>query len=385
MSLLNDVDFDRVDLELQNANIFQILNISRAEIRHSNFLSWLLNPNGSHGLGKLFLTKFLREIATSEIAQDLDEFDIEALNFTTVEVRRECQNIDLLIIFDKLVICVENKIDSQDHSNQLTTYRTKIQQDFPNYKKVFVYLTPHGQAPKSIEERKFYTPFSYEHVIEHLEKLMHIFGNSLNLQVHQYLSDYLTTLKRELMKTDTLNDLAVKLYKNHKYLFDFVFESKADMGSELYPIFEHKVKKSGWIVGSKNKGYVRFLTEALDPIIPKKGQGWPLKECFLFEIDFLWLKKRAVFKTVISPSDSHIQRILCNALENIPGHKKPIGKKWLVHFQHSWKFETDDLKQIDEDAILEILDTEWDVISEIVTKVETELMKHKEELQKLCL
>ena len=36
--LLNDLDFDKIELQLKTPNIFQILNISRAEIRHSNFL-----------------------------------------------------------------------------------------------------------------------------------------------------------------------------------------------------------------------------------------------------------------------------------------------------------------------------------------------------------
>ena len=54
-NLLNDVDFDKLDLGLKNPNIFSILRITRNEIRHSNFLSWLLNPKGSHGLDDLFL------------------------------------------------------------------------------------------------------------------------------------------------------------------------------------------------------------------------------------------------------------------------------------------------------------------------------------------
>ena len=39
--LLKDEDFDKLDLGLKNPNIFQILRISKNEIRHSNFLSWL--------------------------------------------------------------------------------------------------------------------------------------------------------------------------------------------------------------------------------------------------------------------------------------------------------------------------------------------------------
>src|SRR4051794_5041144 len=95
--LLNDINFDKMGLLLKTPNIFQILNISRTEIRHSNFLAWLLDPNGTHGLGRLFLIKFLRDIAASERASEIDELEIEDLNFNSVELRREWRNIDLLI------------------------------------------------------------------------------------------------------------------------------------------------------------------------------------------------------------------------------------------------------------------------------------------------
>ena len=52
--LIKDINFDRLDLELKNPNIFQILKISNTEIRHSNFLSWLLDPSQSHKIGDIF-------------------------------------------------------------------------------------------------------------------------------------------------------------------------------------------------------------------------------------------------------------------------------------------------------------------------------------------
>ena len=128
--LLNNVDFEKLELELKTPNIFQILNISRTEIRHSNFLGWLLDPNGNHGLGKLFLLKFIREVATSEIATEIDELEISDLNFDNVEIRREWKDIDLLILFDTTVVCVENKIDSKDHSNQLLKYKEIVKDNF---------------------------------------------------------------------------------------------------------------------------------------------------------------------------------------------------------------------------------------------------------------
>jgi hypothetical protein len=43
-------------------NIFDVLRIARAEIRHSNFLAWLLDPAESHGQGDLFLKAILMDL-----------------------------------------------------------------------------------------------------------------------------------------------------------------------------------------------------------------------------------------------------------------------------------------------------------------------------------
>lgn len=381
-NLLSDINFDKLDLGLKAPNIFQILKVSRTEIRHSNFLGWLLDPNENHGLGKLFLIKFLRGICTSEIETKLDEFDIDDLNFTNVEIRREWKNIDLLLIFDSLVICIENKIDSKDHSNQLSKYRKIVNDSFISKNKVFVYLTPFGESPSVLKEADHFILYSYQEIIEQIDRILIIHGKSLNHGVGQYISDYLTTIKRELMKNDKLNELADKIYKSHRELIDFVFEHKSDASTEIYPVFVKKIINSGWKMGSKNKGYARFTTEKLDEIIPHKGKGWPLKENFLFEIDFLWSKKKAVFKTVIAPGNIEIHTILKNVLEKVEGYNKPRGKQWLVHFQHSWNFDTEDLVGVEDNEIIKILDAEWKAITAIVEKVELELLNHSEELLK---
>ena len=383
--LLNNVDFEKLELELKTPNIFQILNISRAEIRHSNFLGWLLDPNGNHGLGKMFLLKFIREVATSEIATEIDELEISELNFDNVEIRREWKDIDLLIIFDTTVVCIENKIDSKDHSNQLLKYKEIVNDNFGDNKKIFVYLTPEGDSPVSKFGKENYALYSYVQIVEHLDKILEIHGKSLNPSVYQYISDYSINLKRELMKNDELNELAGKIYKNHKELIDFIFENKPDLASDLYVVFEKWFKEKGMIIGSKNKGYIKFSTPELDKVIPRKGKGWPLKENFLFELDFFWNKKnKALFKTVITPGDKEIQDILRKALENVPGFKKPSGEKWLVHFQIDWKFNKDNfVDEIDADSINEMLEKEWTRISELVYKVETEILKYNEELIQL--
>ena len=145
-SLLKDEDFDKLDLGLKNPNIFQILRITNNEIRHSNFLSWLLDPNQSHKLGDIFLKRFLREVFSSEKFGEIDQSDVEGLDLTKVEIQREWKNIDILIKLNDVVVCIENKVLSKEHSNQLMRYREIIESQFPNHKKTYVFLTP-TQAP----------------------------------------------------------------------------------------------------------------------------------------------------------------------------------------------------------------------------------------------
>jgi hypothetical protein len=61
------------------SNIFEILKIKNMEIRHSNFLGWLLDPEESHNLKNKFLKGFVQEGINknkyTEITVDIDLID----------------------------------------------------------------------------------------------------------------------------------------------------------------------------------------------------------------------------------------------------------------------------------------------------------------------
>lgn len=62
LKLLNDLISDIDCLEplyrwTNDINIFNVLKLNRVEIRHSNMLAWLLNPNELHGLEDKLLKK----------------------------------------------------------------------------------------------------------------------------------------------------------------------------------------------------------------------------------------------------------------------------------------------------------------------------------------
>ena len=175
----------------------QILKSSKNEIRHSNFLSWLLDPEGSHKLGDIFLKRFLREVFSSDKFFDIDQVDVECMDLSKVEVLREWKNIDVLIILSDVVVCIENKVYSKEHSNQLKRYKEIIENQFPKHKKTYVYLNPDGDSSESETEQ--FQPISYDFIVESLERIVSVFGESMNPNVKNYIKDYTTTIKREIM------------------------------------------------------------------------------------------------------------------------------------------------------------------------------------------
>ena len=131
---------------LTRFNIFTALNAMDYETRHSNFLAWLLNPNGTHGFGTKFLNGFLSLIAKKmpkgSEAMKLDSILRSGDALNGADVVREFKRADLLLVDRTLrfVCLVENKIHTGEHSEQLTRYRRMVEQEFPGYQQLFVFL-----------------------------------------------------------------------------------------------------------------------------------------------------------------------------------------------------------------------------------------------------
>ena len=304
-NLLNDIEFDELDLGLKKPNIFKVLSISKKEIRHSNFLAWLLDPNESHKLGGVFLKRFLREVFSSNRFQDIDQIAVEGLELSTTRVLREWSNIDILINVDGVIICVENKVVSKEHSNQLERYKKIVENQFPSHKKTFVYLTPDGIDSET--ESDYYHPIGYDFIVESLEKILEVYEFSLNERVKHYISDYIETIKREIMGSDKLIETAQKIYENHRELFDFIIENKPHPSDRLIPILSKEINERGWVLGSCNSKYLRFYPNEIKDLIyiNKIKNGWKNRESFLMEIVVYPPTQKIVFKPVIAPCDEN--------------------------------------------------------------------------------
>ena len=85
----------------ENFNLFVLLEKHKDEVKtHSAFISELLNPEGSHGLGSVFLELFFKMLIDNKC---LKENAINNLDNTKVEIEKYVGNI--LDINSRLDIC----------------------------------------------------------------------------------------------------------------------------------------------------------------------------------------------------------------------------------------------------------------------------------------
>jgi PD-(D/E)XK nuclease superfamily len=60
--LENDTTFQQLNQQVNSFNTLKTLKLENHEIRHSNILSWLLNPKENHGLRDHFLRKMMEQL-----------------------------------------------------------------------------------------------------------------------------------------------------------------------------------------------------------------------------------------------------------------------------------------------------------------------------------
>ncbi|MDD3662732.1 MAG: PD-(D/E)XK nuclease family protein [Candidatus Pacebacteria bacterium] len=376
---ISDRDVSRLELLLNKPNIFNALKVGHYEIRHSNFLAWLLDPNESHGLGDLFLKRFLRETLISPKV-NVSLIDIEEMNTDLTNVKREFLNFDILIELKEIIVVIENKIHSSEGNNQLKRYYDTAHTEFSGKPLAFVYLTLEGDIPSNEE----YIPFSYEQIESILNELTTVFGESLNPSIKVYLNDYLHLIKNSIMKNGEIDELSRKIYRNHKTLLDTLFSYRQDSITYLRTFFDNQVKNSGWELTSQSRGFIRFITPELDSILPRNGNGWIGKESFLFEINYAHKRSSKLsFYCTVPPGDEETRKVLEKIFQEIiPGNDQQ-NNKWKVYFYSEKPFMVDEWALKNSDEIESFISELWEEVEDTVKKVQAGLLKYKNELLKL--
>jgi hypothetical protein len=305
--------------------------ITRTEIRHSNFLAWLMSPKESHNLGAIFLKWLLREIFSSDIITWANEFDVDSYHLQDIQIFREWRDVDILIVHNEFVVAVENKVLSSEHSNQLKKYRNIISESYPDKSKAFVFLTVEGYQPSDDADADSYVTISYREIRAILEILLSVYVTSLSPKIQGYIQDYLLVMNRYIMKEHESVEIAKMLYRNHKEAIDFVVENIPDRLSEIRTPIEETVQELGFILETCNKYYARFLTKLLSESLPRTGDGWKGMESFVFELEYF--EKHISLKFAISPGNDQHRNLLAEIIQAIPGSVKSRGSRYLIYYR----------------------------------------------------
>lgn len=379
-NLIKDPKLEELSLSLHTPNFFNILNATKTEIRHSNFLAWLMSPHESHNLNTIFIKWFLKEIFSSEKINWANEFSLDSLNLHSIKVYREWQRIDILILHENFVIVIENKIDSSEHSRQLNKYSQIVNDTFPELNKAYVFLTIDGLNPKDEEDANQYISIDYQLIKSLIEIVLSVYKNSLSQRIQYYIEDYLLVLNRYIMKEHESVKLAQELYKYHKEAIDFIIENIPDKISEVREIIEETIREEGYILETCNKYYARFLTKSLSPIIPKTGiLGWKGNESFLFEVAY-W-EKGLSLKFVISPGNEKNRQLLSEIMKSLPKSKKASGKQWLTFYSDARKVNFSSEKYDDKEEIKSLIQKLLRDNMELINEVEKKIIAVKDKFE----
>ena len=179
-------------------NIFTLFHKFSDEVNlHSNFIASLLDPNGDHYKGDLFLKIFLETCG-------IDDFGIDTSMAT---VFKEFKHIDIHISDGKKHIILENKVYAKDQPTQIARYINTIKKEGAKDEDIYVlYLHPDGELPKEYSLDK-YKPYNTK-----LKKD----DSSINFKVITYEDQILSWIDRCKNEVSNLTDLNIFLsqYKN---------------------------------------------------------------------------------------------------------------------------------------------------------------------------
>ncbi len=274
LALLQDSEsFEKLNKWTSRFNIFDVLKISRTEIRHSNVLAWLMDPNENHSLGDKFLYGVLAKLSgVSGTSPDLF-LKLLSSDLSSFVVFREWNHIDLLLTSQelKVAIAIENKIGSQEHNagnsniSQLEKYHKKLLEKFLDYQLVEVFLTPGGTEAT----QNNWIVLTYQNIIDVLAPVFEDNKGTIEEAQRILIENYISIVKNEVIMDHELSAICKEIYRKHKAALDLIYDFRNDISKQISDVCRNivesiKDEKRIEIDPSSSKSYIKFSTPLLD-------------------------------------------------------------------------------------------------------------------------
>jgi hypothetical protein len=336
-ALLDDPEFQTIDRRMARFNLFEAVGAIRAELRHSNFLGFLLSPSRSHGFGALPLRRTLRGVLAKmpDEQRPIRALELVVSDLDNAAVYREWHNIDLVIEIKQLhlIVVIENKIDARAGDGQLARYRQIIRGKYPDKKHLFVFLTPDGSDP----DDSAYVPFSYAELAKVIEDLAEERSGNSSPDAGTIVRHYVEMLRRHIVPDEDLQDIARRIYERHKEALDFIFEARPQPESLLGIARSLLESQPGLIQDRHGTNILRFIPESWTAIPElNRCNAWTRSgRNVLFEIK-TWnagaYADRVIIALISGPAPDELrERIYAGAMARsdlFKGIVKPMGRQF---------------------------------------------------------
>ena len=250
---LKEEDEEAAQATGKNFNVFSVLGVERREVRHSAFLKDLLDPEGTHSQGAVFLEYFLKLPPLQEKLSRLFYENFGEFQVTKEQYAHEYGLIDIFLKKRDACIIIENKIDKSLDPGQLNKYYTYARGYFEDRQIALIYLTPDGKKP-SKESLAGREPLdadrvicvSYEsHIVEWLEDCLKKVGGIARLHEmllqYQDITEKLTgqPINKEL--TMKISDILIKNYDLIPELESSISEAKKSIHDRFWEKLANKI------------------------------------------------------------------------------------------------------------------------------------------------
>jgi PD-(D/E)XK nuclease superfamily len=340
---LDDPDFLEIDRRMARFNLFEAMGAVRGELRHSNFLAFILSPARSHGYGASVLLAFLRS-ALDKLDRPLRPvrpLDLILGDLDDAVVYRERYNIDLLIEVKnlRLVVLIENKIDARAGDGQLERYKQTLVRYYPHFRHLLVFLTPDGTTADEPD----YASLGYEELARVIGEVQRDRGASSSNDANTILRHYVEMIRKHIVPDKELNELARRVYERHREALDFIIECRPEPESLLNIVHSLLDDSSGLVMDQHGSSIIRFVPETwtnIPELNSTDASSWTKTgRSLIFEVKG-WssghYKDRVIVSLVIGPSPQETREKLYRAAASQPdlfkNLVKPMGKKWATIF-----------------------------------------------------
>jgi len=211
-------DFERTTDFRQNFNLFDAVNMSGQEIRHSRFLAFLLNPNAEHGLHDTFLRAFLTAVVLNHPSKRVTRLDIAVGNLSGAIVECERHHFDVIIELPRmeLLVMIENKIGAKESDEQLLKYRNLAEETYLTHEILGCFLTPEGY--EGADEQ--WGVLSYRIIADELRQVIQ--HAVVSAEVQMVIQHYIRLIERKIVPSTKIIDACKKIYRDHKLAFDLI-------------------------------------------------------------------------------------------------------------------------------------------------------------------